>query len=577
MSPGPRHTTQHAGRLPSIAFLLATAALLTPGRAAAQTDSAALLPAYRLIDRYVQQSMQEAGTPGLAMAITDRNGTLRVATFGYADLSAKRLVTSHDRFEIGSVSKSFTALALMQLAAEGKFDPKKPITASLPWFAIKTKYRPITGEDLLTHTAGFPADRDDIPSSQAQAYAVRDRTAGSVPGSYWSYSNVGFQVLGYALGHLAGKPSARVVQDRILTPLGMTESQGWWTHADRPSMVIGYSTQYDDRPNRAGEPLYSGTWLEYAGGDGAIISTAGDMAAYCRLLLNRGRGPNGQIVLEKWFAEFARPRALPDKSDMTTWYGYGIEVLSRHGHRQLAHTGGMIGYYTSLLADLDSGLGVIVLVNGPARPSSISRFALKVMEAERSGTPLPELPAAENPFDVENAGQLAGAFTTANGRRLVFEADSNRLYLVRSGGRTPLESAGTDAVLGPADSFPLFPLTFRRTKGVVTEVTYGGDWYTNEQYRGPKSFAYPKAWDAYAGHWRIAQDWEPNFRIIIRKGKLLYVSPGGEEQAMTPLPGGDFRVGDPQSAERLKFDQLVEGKALRASLSGMMYYRSFTP
>ena len=534
-------------------------------------------PAFRLIDRYVQQLMAADGTPGLAMAITDRNGTLRVATFGYADLSAKRLVSPHDRFEIGSVSKSFTALALMQLAAEGKFDPAKPITASLPWFAIQSKYRPITGQDLLTHTAGFSADRDDVPSSAAQAYVVRERTAGSAPGTYWSYSNVGFQVLGYALTHIAGKPSAQVVQERLLTPLGMTESQGWWTHADRPSMVIGYSTQYDDRPNRAGEPLYSGTWLEYAGGDGAIISTAGDMAAYLRLLLNGGKGPGGQIVPEKWFAEFAKGRALPDKSDTTTWYGYGIEVLSRHGHHQLAHTGGMIGYYTSFLADLDSGLGVIVLVNGPAQPSAVSRFALKVMEAERGGAPLPELPAAINPFDVANARELAGTFTSPEGKTLTFEADSSRLYLVRGDQRIALESDGTDEVLGPADSFPLFPLAFRRSKGVVTEVTYGGEWYTSGAYKGPKRFTYPKAWDSYVGHWRIAQDWEPNFRVIVRKGKLFWVSPGGEEQAMTLLPTGEFRVGDPQSAERVRFDQIVEGKALRATLSGMQYYRSFTP
>lgn len=534
-------------------------------------------PAYRLIDRYIAQSMQADGTPGLAIAITTSDSTIRVATFGYSDLSAKRLLTPHDRFEIGSVSKSFTALALMQLAAQGKFDPRKPITAYLPWFAIKTKYRPLTGEDLLTHTGGLPADRDDIPSSAAQAYAVRERSAASAPGSYWSYSNVGFQVLGYALTHLAGQPSARVVQNRLLTPLGMTESQGWWTHADRPSMVIGYSTQYDDRPNRAGEPLYSGTWLEYAGGDGAIISTAGDMAAYLRLLLNRGRGPQGQIVAEKWFDEFAMPRALPDKSDTTTWYGYGIEVLSRHGHRQLAHTGGMIGYYTSLLADLDSGLGVIVMVNGPAHPSSVSRFALKVMEAARSGAPLPDLPEIENPFDVTNAKELAGSFSSPGGKTLTFEADSNRLFLARGDRRLALESNGTDAVLGPADSFPLFPLAFQRTKGVVTEVTYGGDWYFNGQYKGAKSFTYPKAWDGYVGHWRIVQDWEPNFRVVIRKGRLFYMSPGGEEQAMTPLPTGEFRVGDSQSAERLKFDEVAGGKALRATFSGMAYYRSFTP
>lgn len=534
-------------------------------------------PAFRLIDRYIAQSMQEAGTPGLAIAITTPDSTLRVATFGYSDLSAKRLLTPHDRFEIGSVSKSFTALSLMQLAAQGKFDPRKPITTYLPWFAIKTKYRPLTGEDLLTHTGGLPADRDDIPSSLAQAYALRGRSTGSAPGTYWSYSNIGYQTMGYVLGAIAGKPSANVVQEKILTPLGMTESQGWWTHADRTSMVVGYQGQYDDRPGRANDPLFPGTWLEYAGGDGAIISTAGDMAKYCRLLLNDGKGPDGEIVPAKWFAEFARPRAMDDPPDTSSHYGYGIEVLSRAGHHRLAHTGGMIGYYTALEVDLDTRLGVIVLVNGPARPSSIAAFALKAMEAWRAGTPLPDLPEAESPFSVSNAKDLAGTFANPDGRRITFEADSDRLFLIRGGESIALESNGRDAVLGPADSFPLFPLWFRRTKGVVTEVTYGGDWYVNERYTGPKKFTHPPAWDAYIGHWRIVQDWEPNFRVIERKGKLLWVSPGGTEEAMTLLPTGEFRVGAPQSAERLKFDQIAGGQALRASFSGMAYYRSFTP
>ncbi len=539
--------------------------------------SAQNTPAFRLIDQYIVQSMQESGTPGLAIGITDRTHTLRVATYGYADLLARKFLTPHDRFEIGSVSKSFTALALMQFAAQGKFDPKQPITTYLPWFSIKTKYRPLTGEDLLTHTGGLPGDRDDIPSSMAQAYNLRDRSTGSAPGTYWSYSNIGFQTMGYVLGAIAGKPSAQVVQEKLLGPLGMTESQGWWTDADRPSMAVGYETQYDDRPPRANDRQFPGTWLEYAGGDGAIISTAGDMAKYARLLLNRGRGPDGELVATRWFDEFASPRQLMDPADSSGFYGYGIDVIKRSGHHFLMHTGGMIGYYTALQIDLDTGLGVIILVNGGARPSSIASFALTVMAAEQAGTPLPDLPAPENAFDVAGATQMAGSYTSAGGRALTFAADSNRLFLLRGTERIALESNGQDAVLGPADSFPLFPLQFRRTKGVVTEVTYGGDWYTNDHYTGPKHFAHPAAWNALVGHWRIVQDWEPNFRVIERQGKLLYVFPGGGEQAMTLLPTGEFRVGDAQSAERLRFDQIAGGKALRATFSGMIYYRSFTP
>jgi len=206
-----------------------------------------------------------------------------------------------------------------------------------------------------------------------------------------------------------------------------------------------------------------------------------------------------------------------------------------------------------------------------------AEFVLGVLEADRLGTPLPPLPPRRDSYAVSNAADLAGSYRSPDGRSLVFVADSDRLLLVRGDRRIPLESYDTDQVLGPSDSLALFPLAFRRTRGVVTEVDYGGDWYVNDRYQGPKSFAQPAAWDAYVGHYRIAQDWEPNFRIVERKGRLWYTDPSGDERELTPLAPGEFRLGPPQSAERLKFDQVLKGHALRANLSGMAYYRFFTP
>lgn len=565
-------------RPPSALFVSSALAILstlsTPLHA--QSDSAALAPAWRLIDRYAAQWMQESGTPGLAVALTDREGLLRVLTWGYADLEAHRAVTPDTRFEIGSISKSFTAIALLQLEAEGRFDPRQPITAYLPWFSIKSSFRPITGQDLLTHTAGLPPDRDDIPSSLAQAYEVRDRTA-AAPGSRWSYSNIGYQILGYALGAITGRTSGEVVRDRILLPLGMTSSKAWFTNADRPSLAVGYLSLYDDRPRRAGDALVPGTWIEYAAGDGGIIATPADLATYARMLLNGGRGDSGPLLPERQFAQLTGRQARIEQGDDSTWYGYGLDVERRHGHRRLAHTGGMIGYTSSLLVDLDAGLGAVAFINGPGSPTEFTEFMLSVLEASRAGDSLPAMPAARTPYLVARAADYAGSYHDLRGRTLTFAAEGDRLFLERNGRPVALESEGADAVLGPTDSFPLFPLRFRRTAGVVTEVDYGGDWYVNDRYHGPREFTHSDAWDAFIGHYRIMQDWEPNFRVVERRGQLWYIDLERGEEELTPAGPGEFTIGPPGSADRLRFDQVLHGQALRATLSGMIYYRFFTP
>ena len=203
------HTT-----LRCMALLLSCLAL--PVVSVAQTevarDTLGLRPAFARIDRFVEQAMARNGTPGLALALVDRRGLLTVRTYGYADLERRLPVTADTRFEIGSISKSFTVIALLQEVEAGRLDLHRPVRQYLPWFTPATRWRPVTPHDLLTHTSGLPGDRDDVPSSPAQAYAARERTLGSAPGTYWAYSNIGYQVLGALLEKLTGKPLPAVIR-----------------------------------------------------------------------------------------------------------------------------------------------------------------------------------------------------------------------------------------------------------------------------------------------------------------------------------------------------------------------------
>jgi CubicO group peptidase (beta-lactamase class C family) len=537
-------------------------------------DTLGLRPAFRLIDQYATQSMQGNGTPGLALALVDRKGLITVRTYGYADLERGIAVTPPTRFEIGSISKSFTAIALLQLADSGRFDPNRSARSYLPWFTPTTRYRAITAHDLLTHTSGLPRDRDDIPSSPAQAYLARERTTGSAPGTHYAYSNIGYQVLGVLLESLVHQPYQEIIRQRILDPLGLRGASPQITHSGRLALAKGYEKLYDDRPARPDDPLVEATWIEYGSGDGALVMTAPELGTYLTMLLNRGVGPNGRILSDAGFDRLTRPQVSADHG---THYGYGIVLGTLDGRPVFGHSGGMLGFSSYLIGEPSLGVGAVALVNGPGSAGAVARFALRALNAAMRGESLPPLPQADSPHHVDRPERYTGTYTSPTGATLRFESAADSLFLVQGDARVALAPYDDDAFLGPVESYPLFPLRFAGDSSGMSEVWYGSEWYVGERYRGPRSFTAPAEWTAFPGHYRIMQPWEPNFRIVLRKGRLWYVSSDGSEESLTPLPGGEFRVGEENSAERLRFGDVVDGKALTATFSGMRYFRFFTP
>lgn len=556
-------------RILGLALLLNAAPRGAQAQSDAPRDTMGLRPAFARIDRFVEQAMAAQRTPGMALALVDRRGVLTVRSYGYAELERRLPVTADTRFEIGSISKSFTAIALLQEVEAGRLDLRRPVQQYLPWFTPATRWRPVTPHDLLTHTAGLPADRDDVPSSPAQAYAARERTLGSAPGTHWAYSNIGYQILGVLLEKLTGMPYAAVIQGRILDPLKMTASRAQFTDSTRPFMAHGYVPLHDDRPARATDLLVPAPWIEYGSGDGSIIATAPDLGRYLVMLLNRDH-----LLSEASWRRMMLPAAPTGGGGS---YGYGMFIDSLDGRPVFAHSGGMLGYTSYLIGDATQGIGAVVFVNGPGSPGASARFALSALGAAMRGDSLPAVRPEDSPTHVKHPERYAGVYRMPDGDSLVLAAEGDSLLLLRGGERFALEPYDDDAFLVPGSNFSLFPLRFAGDSSGMTEAWYGGDWYVAERYAGPRRFAVPGSWQAYAGHYRIMQPWEPSFRVVVRKGMLWAITPDGTERALSLLPGGEYRIGGPQSAERLRFGPVVEGRALSADWSGMRYYRYFAP
>ena len=531
------------------------------------------------IDLNVQGWMSDVNIPGVALAVTDREKLLRRATFGYADLASGRPIQPGSVFEIGSIGKSFTNIALMQLRDEGRLDLHAPVSRYLPWFEVQSDYGPITTHHLMTHTSGLVTGTDVGPHGLYESWALRDRRTGAPPGAYFRYSNIGYKTLGFLLEEVDGRPYQESIQARVLDPLGMADSHPVIGFETRKRAAVGYRSFYDDRPEHRDHGLVPALWTEYGVGDGCQASTAEDMAVYLRMFMNGGAGPAGRVISEDSFRLMTQ-RAIATQQWGGAHYGYGLTLADVDGHAYLGHGGGTPGFVSGMISDLDDGIGVVVLVNGYVESYGaigMTMHILRLLRAGLSGQELPPPLPAINPELVSNAADYAGPYS-ADGERLVVAAEGERLTLQRRGVDVVLQQRGGDSFYVPHPDLEHFLLEFGREGDRVVEVFHGPDWYVGEGYSGPERFDFPGDWESFLGHYRTYNFGLTNFRVVLRKGTLLLVYPTGGHEPLIPLGDALFRIGeDPRSPETIRFDSVASGRALRAVYSGCPYYRTYTP
>ncbi|MBI2237663.1 MAG: beta-lactamase family protein, partial [Actinobacteria bacterium] len=343
------------------------------------------------IRRYVESRWETLDTRGLALGLTDRERCLGVQTFGFANVDARTPVSAEHLFQIGSISKGFTAVALLQEHEAGRLDLHAPVTQYLPWFEVRSAHAPIAIHHLLTHTAGIIQGMDFTGEGTHEVWALRETETGFAPGERFWYSNVGFKTLGLVLETVTGQPWWEVVRERVLLPLGMTATDPITTHETRKRLAVGYVPRYDDRPWHPSHGFAPGTWVESATADGTICSTAEDMTAYARLLLNRGEGPGARILSEESFGLMAQ-RVIEDPAEPGVLYGYGLKTREVAGRTCLGHSGSTIGYSAYVLADVDAGFGVAILMNAYADRVAHVTFVLETLAAAARGDELPPVP-----------------------------------------------------------------------------------------------------------------------------------------------------------------------------------------
>lgn len=333
----------------------------------------------------IKRIMEKEHIPGLMIALVHRDSVIWEGGLGTADLRSQTPVNSHHRFRVGSITKTFTALAIQQLVREGKFGLESKLSEIAPEIQFANPWEstePVRLIHLLEHTAGF----DDMHlnalinttgkvQTRLQEIATQQKslTCRWKPGTRYSYCNPGYTLLGFIIEKYSGQPYEKYVEEHILLPMGMKETV--FDYEEVEPYASGYS--WDDSWYPAGAPKINGNAA------GAISSTAHDMARFVRMLLNNGQLDSARIALPEELRRMETQQTTPAAQAGLSMYGQAI-VLKNYGNPKArkpfyGHDGGIMGFISDFSYNTEMGIGFVLSNNGENQMKSIGNLVAEYL------------------------------------------------------------------------------------------------------------------------------------------------------------------------------------------------------
>ena len=366
----------------SIVAVLVSASLL----AAQSTLDPRLGAALKELDTTLAADFAKDGVGGLSIGVVSGASLVWSRHYGFAEAEAKRSPTNDTAYRIGSITKQFTALALLQLVEQGKMRLTDPLEKYVPEIRqvkdAPAGSPPITLLQVSTMHSGLArepgcANNSVGPVSAWQKKVIdclAETTYANEPGTTYLYSNIGYASLGLAIERAGGRPFIEHVEQRILRPLGMTRSSMEPTPAIRMNLAHGYQRRQTEVSRANADRELEGRG--YRVPNGALFSTVTDLAKFLSWQL--GEGPAGILKKETQDANYAR--AFFSGAGLASGYGVGFQITRRGDIVLMGHGGSTAGYHASALVHRPTKLGVVALRNCDSCPVDAGPVASRFLE-----------------------------------------------------------------------------------------------------------------------------------------------------------------------------------------------------
>lgn len=403
-------------------------------------------------------------TPGAAVLVAGEGQILFENGFGYANVEEGSRITPDTQFRIGSITKQFTAAAILKLVGEGQIALEDPLSKFYPDFPRAGE---VTIHHLLTHTSGIHSytERVDFISRVTREVnpdslieVIKELPYDFDPGEAWRYNNSGYFLLGLIVEKVSGKPYEEYLRESFFEPIGMND-----TGVYRKGLNLGHEAMgYECSSNNIGRGL---DWdMSWAGGAGALYSTVRDLFRWNEALYA------GSVVDPALLEVALTPVKLNSGETATAMgngYGYGLAINQYRGLEEISHGGGLHGFQSNLVRFIGHDLTVVILSNclppGKIDPSSFSRRLAEYVLWEAMEPQMSYSPSA----DAVDLEKLTGKYQYPGGAVMEVTREGDRLFAQLTGQMKfeIFQRAGTEFEWKVVDAQIIF---FRGKDGNVT-------------------------------------------------------------------------------------------------------------
>ncbi len=456
-------------------FAMSTTAAPPESGRAQSADSASLSIVIERLTAAVRHEVEQKQLPAFSIALVDGDDIVWAEGFGFQDAEQKVPASAETVYRVGSVSKLFTDIAVMQQVERGTLDLDAPVSSYLPDFKPTNPFDvPITLRQLMSHRSGLVRESPvgnyfdaTSPSLSATLASLNDTSLVYKPETKIKYSNAGVAVVGAVLERQQGKPFAQLLHDALLTPLGMQGSSFELTPEVERKLANASMWTYDGR--RFPAPRFAlGTAPA-----GNMYSNVLDLSKFTICLLNEGRTEQGAILRPETLQEMLTP--LKDAAGKPLSFGLGFHVQDLDGHVKIGHGGAVYGFSTQVEVLPGQMLGVAAVSSLDGSNGVVGRiadYALRLMLARKEDKPYPDYRFTEA-VPSARAKALVGVYRS--GDRFVRIAELyGQLTMQHGPHRYELRSAKDDGALITDDPIgfgtTLTPLDDRALR--VGDVTY---------------------------------------------------------------------------------------------------------